>query len=80
MTELVYKIVEHDGGWAYKVGDVFSESFASHDEALAAARSAAARQELSGETTGIEYEDERGVWHEEVAKGDDRPETDVVDG
>ena len=43
MTEVVYKIVEHDGGWAYKVGDVLSETFASHDEALQAARSAAER-------------------------------------
>lgn len=79
MTEVHYEIVEHDGGWAYKVGDVLSETFASHDEALAAARSAAARQELPGETTDIEYEDEQGVWHEETAAGDDRPDTDVID-
>jgi hypothetical protein len=79
MTELRYEIVEHDGGWAYRVGDVLSETFASHAEALAAAQSAAARQELPGETTDIEFEDDRGVWHEETAKGDDRPDTDVVD-
>lgn len=79
MTEVVYKIVEHDGGWAYKVGDVLSETFASHDEALQAAKSAAERQELPGDTTDIEFEDERGVWHEETARGDDRPDTDVVD-
>ena len=24
MAEVKYKIVEHDGGWAYKLGDVFS--------------------------------------------------------
>ena len=23
MTRITYEIVEHDGGWAYKVGDVF---------------------------------------------------------
>ncbi len=23
MSDIHYKIVEHDGGWAYKVGDVF---------------------------------------------------------
>ena len=27
MTKVSYKIVEHDGGWAYKVGDMFSETF-----------------------------------------------------
>lgn len=79
MTQLHYEIVEHDGGWAYKVGDVLSETFASHADALAAAKDAAARQELPGETTDIEFEDERGVWHEETVRGDDRPDTDVVD-
>jgi hypothetical protein len=37
MSELVDHIVEHDGGWACKVGDVLSETFATHDEAAAAA-------------------------------------------
>ena len=27
MTKIVYHIVEHDGGWAYKVDGVFSETF-----------------------------------------------------
>jgi hypothetical protein len=27
MSHLTYTIVEHDGGWAYKVGDVFSDTF-----------------------------------------------------
>ena len=35
-----YEVVEHDGGWAYKVGDVFSEPFASHADATAAAKRA----------------------------------------
>ena len=29
MSEVTYRIVEHDGGFAYKVGDVFSETFPS---------------------------------------------------
>ena len=37
MARVTYVIVEHDGGWAYKVGDVFSETFPTHDAALAAA-------------------------------------------
>ena len=43
MSNIRYEVVEHDGGWAYKVGDVFSETFRSHDAALAAARDASVR-------------------------------------
>jgi hypothetical protein len=79
VTKVTYEIVEHNGGWAYKVGDVFSETFPSHDDALAAAQNAANEQQLSGESDGIEYQDENGRWHQEVADGDDRPETEVQD-
>jgi len=27
MPNVVYEIVQHDGGWAYKVNDVFSEQY-----------------------------------------------------
>ena len=33
MTKIVYRIVEHDEGWAYQVDGVFSETFPSHDAA-----------------------------------------------
>jgi hypothetical protein len=77
MASVTYEIVEHDGGWAYRVGGTYSETFRSHDAALRAARAAAREQRQPGETAGIEFEDARGVWREEVASGDDRPETDV---
>ena len=77
MTKVTYVIVEHDGGWAYKLGDVFSETFQTHDGALSAARTAAIEQQRPGETTGISWEDAPGNWHEEVVQGDDRPEIDV---
>jgi hypothetical protein len=79
MSKVVYEIVEHDGGWAYKVGDVFSEPFPSHAAALAAATRAAGEQKVLGATEAIEYEDETRVWHEELDPGDDRPSTEVVD-
>lgn len=79
MTQLKYEIVEHDGGFAYKLGDVFSEPFPTHEEAAAAARRAALEQRVAGETEAIEYEDEAGRWHQELARGDDRPETFVDD-
>ena len=77
MQKVTYHVVQHDWGWAYKVGDVFSETFASHEEARAAADRAAAEQQVGGETTDIEYEDKQGRWRVEEAKGGDRPETDV---
>ncbi|GGA80675.1 hypothetical protein GCM10011385_38670 [Nitratireductor aestuarii] len=74
---IVYEIVEHDGGWAYKVGDVFSETHPTRREAVIAAQNAAEAHEMSGEDSFIEYQDERGRWHEEIESGDDRPEVDV---
>lgn len=79
MVKQVYEIVEHDGGWAYKVDGTFSETFRTHDAALAAARNAAAEQRVGDETDGISYETADGVWHDEVSDGGDRPDTDVND-
>ena len=77
MTHLTYEIVEHDGGWAYRVDGVYSETFPTHAAARHAAERAAGEQRVSGETTGITYEDSHGRWRDEVAEGDDRPATDV---
>ena len=79
MSHLTYKIVEHDGGWAYTVDGVFSEPFRTHAAALAAARRAAAEQRVPGRTEVIEYETSDGKWQTETAAGNDRPETDVED-
>jgi hypothetical protein len=79
MTDITYAIVEHDGGWAYRLGDVFSETYRTHDAALRAAQSAAGEQRVGGEDTGIVYEDAKGQWHEELSAGDDRPTTHVED-
>ncbi len=79
MYEVTYEIVEHDGGWAYKVDGVFSEALASHAAALKAAQAAAAEQKVPGNTEAIEYEDEKGKWHTETARGSDRPQTAIKD-
>jgi hypothetical protein len=79
MAHVTYKVVRHEDGWAYTVDGVFSESFPTHAEALAAARRVAAEQRAPGESETIEYEDENGKWHTERALGGDRPETDVED-
>lgn len=77
MTKVHDEVVEHDGGWAYRVDGVFSETFASHDLARAAADGAPRQQGLGGEDDAISYEDAKGCWHDKVARGDDRPETEV---
>ena len=77
MTKITYEIVEHDGGWAYRVDGVYSEPFPSRDMARKAAERAAREQIVPGETTPISYEDQERRWHDELSVGRDRPETDV---
>jgi hypothetical protein len=79
MSEVIYEIVEHDGGWAYKVDGVFSEPYPTHAAALHAARAAAAEQRVPGHSEVIEWEDAKGKWHTESAAGMDRPNTAVKD-
>ncbi len=77
MSKVVYEIVPHEGGWAYRVDGVFSETFPSHDLAREAADRAAQEQTEPGETTDISYEDEQGRWRDQESPGRDRPETEV---
>jgi hypothetical protein len=79
MTKIVYEIIEHDHGWAFKLGDTISQSFLTHEAAYNAAKRAALEQTRPGETVGISWEDERGRWHDEISSGDDRPEVEVDD-
>ncbi len=78
MADVIYTIVEHDGGWAYKLGDVFSETFPDHDSARMAADRAAVEQRTPGTTEATSYQDSKGAWHEETVSGSDRPETEVT--
>jgi hypothetical protein len=77
MVHVVYQVVEHDGGWAYRSNGVYSETFKTRAEALARAQRVAREQRVPGATEEIQYEDENGVWRTEHADGHDRPETDV---
>jgi len=73
----VYVVVEHDGGWAYRVGATYSETFRTRLHADEAARHGAAAQRQPGSDADISYEDDRGHWHEERSSGQERPATRV---
>ena len=77
MAHVTYHIVEHDGGWAYKAGETYSETFPSHDAAKAAAVRAAREQRVPDQNAAIEYETSDGRWVTEDADGHDRPNTEV---
>lgn len=79
MSKIVYDIIKHDGGWAFRLGDTISQTYNTHDAAYAAAKRVALEQMRPGETVGISWEDERGRWHDEVSSGDDRPSVDIHD-
>jgi len=79
MPEATYHVVEHDGGWAYKLGDVFSETYPTREAAHRAAETAAREQRLGGDSAEIQYQDASGRWREEHADGGDRPDAQVDD-
>lgn len=79
MAQVTYEVIQHDGGWAYRMGATISETFPTHELAHAAAARAAREQKAPGESATIQYEDSAGEWREESVRGADRPGTDVKD-
>jgi hypothetical protein len=51
MSKLTYRVVKHDGGWAYEANGTYSEPFRTRDSARMAAKIAASEQTAAGETT-----------------------------
>ena len=78
MSDMIYKVVRHDGGWAYEANGTFSERFATREAARHATKRAATEQSQVGEATRISYEDAKGRWHTEVDSGTERPNTKVT--
>ncbi len=79
MATVVYEIIPHDGGWAYRVGGTYSETFPVREAAVTAAHAAASRQRRPGDDASIRFEDAQGRWKTEQASGSDRPETRAGD-
>lgn len=78
MSIIHYKLVPHDGGWAYSLNGAFSETFATREAAMKAAKRVAHEQRVPGESAYIQYQTRDGQWHTEHVLGIDRPETDVT--
>ncbi len=78
MAQFHYRIVPHDGGWAYTLDHVFSESFPSRAAAMAAVRRVIVEQHTPGDATVIQYQDAEGAWHTEESEGTDRPDIDLA--
>jgi hypothetical protein len=81
MGKIVYRIVQHDGGWTYEVNGTLTETYRTREAARVAARRAASEQSsrYGEQSTSIEYEDEHGKWHRELSEREDRPDTEVKD-
>lgn len=79
MSNVIYHIVPHDGGWAYQSQGVYSETFPDKFTALALAKRVASLQRAPGEAEEIHYADENGNWKTEHAEGNDRPNVLIVE-
>ena len=79
MSIIHYKLVPHDGGWAYTLDGAYSEAFPTREAALKAARRVAHEQSVPGESRYIQYQQPDGSWHTEHVLGIDRPQADVTD-
>jgi hypothetical protein len=62
MSKITYRVVKHEGGWAYEANSTRSETFQTREAARKAASLAATEQAAASETTPPSYEDEDGKW------------------
>ena len=54
MSKITYRVVKHDGGWAFEANGTYSEQFQTREAARKAARLAA--------TTGCGQRDHTALW------------------
>ncbi|MBY5404571.1 DUF2188 domain-containing protein [Rhizobium sp. WSM1274] len=62
MADITYQVVPHDNGWAYKLGDTLSETYATADEAIIHAKDAASRQKIGDGDALLAYPAPDGGW------------------
>jgi hypothetical protein len=62
MNRITYRVVKHDGSWAYEANGTYSEQFRTRDAARKAARLAAIAQPAGNGTAPSSHEDKSGQW------------------
>ena len=60
MAKAHYEIVEHDGGWAYRLRGHILGDFCHQSRRRSSRSSCCSRQKLPGESEDIEFEDSKG--------------------
>ena len=78
MTKLNYEIVERDGGYAWKLGDAFSETYPTRDAASAAAIEDSARRQSGTAQSTAQSDGDARRWHNEMANNDTGHETSII--
>ncbi|MAZ17255.1 hypothetical protein [Oricola sp.] len=78
MTNPNYEIVEREGGFAWKLGDAFSETYPTRDAASAAAIEDSAKRQSGKARTNAQADGDARRWHDEMADNDTGHETDII--
>jgi hypothetical protein len=65
MNKITYRVVKHDGGWAYETDGTYSQQFRTREAARKAARLAAAGHASAYETARRPSESKAGQWYDD---------------
>jgi hypothetical protein len=65
MSKITYRVVKHNGGWAYETDGTCSEQFRTREAARKAARLAASGHASAYATAARTSESEEGQWHDD---------------
>jgi hypothetical protein len=67
MSKITYRVVKHDGGWAYEANGTYSEQFQTREAARKAARLAATAKAAANEIVPTSYDDKNGQWYDDCS-------------
>jgi hypothetical protein len=62
MNKITYRVLRYDGGWAYRIDEMLSETYDTYDAARSAADGAAREQLLPRKAVVVPFKDKRGPW------------------
>jgi hypothetical protein len=71
MSITIYRVLRHNGGWAYRAAEAFSDTFETREAARAAAR-VAAREHRAPKERAATDEEKKEHGHRESVDGNER--------